>query len=654
MIHNWLFEWSRWGWPLVASHLYQSTIFALLVVALALAARRLPARVRYLLLLAASGKFLMPALVCESLFQRLGATELLSQLPARDAQLLLTETITAPAERIFTTSPQSVAVHNELYCLATLVWASVCLLALGLWLKRYRDFARIISGGVAGDDRVDSLIAEVCARIGLRARVRVAISPLLTAPGVFHVLRPVLALPAGLTARLSDTELETIVTHEMLHIKRRDNLLSNIHMVLCCGLWFHPLLWIIDRLLIKERERACDERVIELGSEPHIYASSMVKVARLCLGWKIAGFSAANTNLKERIELIMNSNRSIAVSWRHRLLVGTALLAALLFTTVAGLPRVSATQDTTPRPTTGRSEQPEAVAPEPHGARTSADMKALITQAEAVPASPIKFQNRPGAPLVITQAQARRINADNNNQLITMPVITVTNTTDRPITAVKLKLEHSYTRDVTTHRVNIAPGQSYELRLSARQWASIVPAMAADELTVSVAEATIAEAPVAPADVLTVDVRPLSVTPALAAPQAQPPADLEQVQAPPSADKYIPAQYRNPEGAPLVIVEAKVARRGVLSYLPIVKLVNRSTQRITQVKLRFKPDGNIHAVTSLELNIDPGAIYVFTMQSIKFENVRNMRVQVLGVQFEDGSVWGSLTSEIDSNDLWID
>src|SRR5258706_15717253 len=116
---------------------------------------------------------------------------------------------------------------------------------------------------------------------------------------------------------LSDPELEAVMAHELIHVARWDNLVGNLHMLLCCLFWFHPLTWIIDRRLMNERERACDEAVIALGGEPQVYASSLLKVLKFCLGWRVAGVSyAAGSNLVRRVERIManESDRTIRMS----------------------------------------------------------------------------------------------------------------------------------------------------------------------------------------------------------------------------------------------------------------------------------------------------------------------------------------------------
>src|SRR5205085_219803 len=60
-LHQSLAEWSRWGWPLLANHLWQATLFAVLVWFAALWLKRGPARARHALWLIASIKFLLPS-----------------------------------------------------------------------------------------------------------------------------------------------------------------------------------------------------------------------------------------------------------------------------------------------------------------------------------------------------------------------------------------------------------------------------------------------------------------------------------------------------------------------------------------------------------------------------------------------------------------
>jgi beta-lactamase regulating signal transducer with metallopeptidase domain len=79
--------------------------------------------------------------------------------------------------------------------------------------------------------------------------------------------------------RLEDAYLEAILAHELSHVRRRDNLAAAIHMLVLSS-WFHPLIWWLGARLVEERERACDEEVLVLGSQRQAYADSILKTAR--------------------------------------------------------------------------------------------------------------------------------------------------------------------------------------------------------------------------------------------------------------------------------------------------------------------------------------------------------------------------------------
>ena len=97
-------------------------------------------------------------------------------------------------------------------------------------------------------------------------------------PGVFGVFRPVLLLPEGIAQRLTPDQLRAVVAHEMSHVRRRDNVANAIHMLAEALFWFHPLVWWIERRLLDEQERACDEEVLREGGDPQVYAESIMRI----------------------------------------------------------------------------------------------------------------------------------------------------------------------------------------------------------------------------------------------------------------------------------------------------------------------------------------------------------------------------------------
>jgi len=165
-------------------------------------------------------------------------------------------------------------------------------------------------------------------------------------PGIFGIVRPVLLWPAGISEHLQDAHLEAILAHEVWHVRRRDNLAAAIHMLVEAIFWFHPLVWWLGARLVEERERACDEEVLQLGNPPQIYAESILKTCEFCVGSDLACVSGVTgAELKKRIVRIMTPTLAEKLSPGRRLLLASVGIAAVAGPVLFGLwnsPRVRA------------------------------------------------------------------------------------------------------------------------------------------------------------------------------------------------------------------------------------------------------------------------------------------------------------------------
>jgi uncharacterized protein (TIGR03435 family) len=144
-------------------------------------------------------------------------------------------------------------------------------------------------------------------------------------PGVFGMIRPVLLWPIGLSNRLDDAQIDAIMVHEVEHVRRRDNLTTAIHAAVEALFWFHPLVRWMTARLNEERERACDESVIERNAKPEVYADSILKVCAFCLEPPtpcVAGVSGAD--LKDRILRIITKRPGVALGLARKLALAAA------------------------------------------------------------------------------------------------------------------------------------------------------------------------------------------------------------------------------------------------------------------------------------------------------------------------------------------
>ncbi len=155
---------------------------------------------------------------------------------------------------------------------------------------------------------------------------------------MFGIFRPVLLVPEGIAERLTPAQWEAILAHELCHVRRRDNLTAAIHMAVEAVFWFHPLVWWIGKRLVDERERACDEAVLSLGSEPQVYAEGILNVCKLYVESPLACVSGVTgSDLKNRIRAIMMERAANDLSFAKKVALAVAGTAALALPVMVGM-----------------------------------------------------------------------------------------------------------------------------------------------------------------------------------------------------------------------------------------------------------------------------------------------------------------------------
>ena len=164
--HEWLAGASSWLWPRLADHLWQTTLFAAVIIAICFFLRWGPARLRHTFWLLAVAKFLLPISVIAFLVQQAGFDSWLSSQP--DIYLV------GLAEPISTFSEVAVVSeigHSEFYCALSLIWITGFVALQGLWAFRRRAFIRSLrSGRLIQDGREWRALESARMTLGLEAR----------------------------------------------------------------------------------------------------------------------------------------------------------------------------------------------------------------------------------------------------------------------------------------------------------------------------------------------------------------------------------------------------------------------------------------------------------------------------------------------------
>lgn len=164
---------------------------------------------------------------------------------------------------------------------------------------------------------------ELQRQLGLDRVVRYCESLQLQAPAVVGWFRPVVLLPVSALTGLTTQQLESVITHELAHVKRLDSFVNLFQVATETLLFYHPAVWWLSKRIRTERENCCDDLAISVCGHPVEYARALATMAE----WQSTPALAMAANrgpLAERVA------RLLGVAKLDRGLRGAGLVGGLL------------------------------------------------------------------------------------------------------------------------------------------------------------------------------------------------------------------------------------------------------------------------------------------------------------------------------------
>ena len=139
----------------------------------------------------------------------------------------------------------------------------------------------------------------------LRKGVQIRQLDQITAPLTYGIKRPVILLPKALS-RIEDRQLDIILQHEYMHIKRYDVLLKWILMICVSIHWFNPFVWVMYVLANRDIEISCDEAVMaRIGKRKTMdYAMTLLSTYETSSVVSLLSNSFCMNGIEERVRII--------------------------------------------------------------------------------------------------------------------------------------------------------------------------------------------------------------------------------------------------------------------------------------------------------------------------------------------------------------
>lgn len=116
--------------------------------------------------------------------------------------------------------------------------------------------------------------------LGIKRKVTLWYSNAISSPITYGFFKPVILLPFSLMNDITAAEAETIILHELAHIKSKDYLLNWMLVAADIFYFFNPFVRIITKKIKLEREKNCDLGVLNFEYNAVAYAEVLLKIAR--------------------------------------------------------------------------------------------------------------------------------------------------------------------------------------------------------------------------------------------------------------------------------------------------------------------------------------------------------------------------------------
>ena len=139
------------------------------------------------------------------------------------------------------TVPES---NPQVFQLISIAW-TIGILFYGLKFSiNNRFLSQLRKSSITLGAKWHEMVDQLQQRIGSNQSINIVGSNKIDVTIVMGILKPIIVIPFPLLGHFTPKELETIILHELIHIKRADFLIKHIQSIILCFMYFNPFLYI--------------------------------------------------------------------------------------------------------------------------------------------------------------------------------------------------------------------------------------------------------------------------------------------------------------------------------------------------------------------------------------------------------------------------
>jgi len=298
------------------------------------------------------------------------------------------------------------------------IWLICLFIQLGRLMTGLYGIGRLRRTGTRPSDKWNDTLLLLSGQLALKRRVGLLESASIKVPSAIGFFKPMILVPLGILSNLPAEQVETVLLHELAHIKRGDYLTNLLLHITEAVFFFNPGLRWLNALIRREREACCDDMVLAVTPDRTVYLDALVSFREYLTGktpplYAVALGKGRNSLLWRVRRILANENKNLDIM--EKTILSFSLAAVIAVGLISMRPATAQVPPPVPAATAKADAPPPTTPPPVPSVATTTSAPRIIK--DTIPVrDTMRRQRRKDSPMIMRDSlDIQKRDAERNN-----------------------------------------------------------------------------------------------------------------------------------------------------------------------------------------------------------------------------------------------